>query len=403
MPTNSQHISQDTYGTDHPGTIFALSELQPLDDDLFARTAEDLASKLGSLGEPGAEAQHLTESWQHIADVGWGGLLVPEELGGGGFALSFAALAAQALGRHGVVTPFLETAVVAPVLLRQATGTLRDDLLAKVAAGDVIVPISSIDDQMRFRASAVVSAHRDDTGQVLLSGRVRVPFGAMASGFIVIVDVNEEPQLAFVERDAAPLSDAGTADDPDLAVLDLDGVALPPDRLMSLSASAIGGVSVALALLDAYLVGAMSRATELTTSFVEERHQFGKPLSSFQAVRHHCADMYTSVVQSRLLCRQAIGAVASGERDPLPFFAHAAIAEKVLSTADLAHQLHGGVGYYRPYYLERITRGAYRATRLLCSTELVRDYCVSHLAGTTNPFNSVLGKLSNPAHITVDW
>lgn len=401
--SNDETSTLTTHGAESHNAIFASAELQPLDDDIFARTAEELANKLASISEPGSEAQHLTESWQRITEVGWGGLLVPEELGGGGFALSFAAVAAQALGRHGIITPFLETAVIAPVLLRQARGALRDDVLARVAAGDVIVPVSSVDEQMRFRAGTSVYAHAGDAGQVHLRGQVRVPFGTLASGFLVVLDIAGESRLAFVERDVAQLTDIGTADDPDLAVLDLDEITVPSDRVMPLGSSALGGVAVAVSLLDAYLVGAMSHATELTASFVDERHQFGKPLAAFQTVRQHCADMYTSVVQSRLLCRQALAAVASREQDPLPFFVHAAISDQVLRTADLAHQLHGGVGYYRPYFLERITRGVYRGTRMVCSTELVRDYCVRHLTDTVNPFNSVLGELSNPAHTTVDW
>lgn len=395
---------QDRANASHDATrlpIFDVGEVPPFDDELFARTAETVAGKIDPVGEPNATPQDLASAWAKITEAGWPGLLVPEEVGGGGFALSFAAVAAQALGGRGLVTPFFETAVVAPLLLRQVSGERREQLLERILAGDVLVPIVGVDEDMTFRTVPSLSARPAGGCAVRISGEARVPFGEVASAFLVALDVDGTGMLASVERDDAVVRAAGDADDPDLAFVDFADTVLPADRLMPVGSWPLAGVDIAVALVDAYLVGAMSYVTELTTSFVDERHQFSRPLSAFQAVRHHCADMYTSVTRSRLLCRQSLTQVASGAAGPLPLFTHAATCEAALRTAELAHQLHGGVGYYRPYPLERISRGVYRATRSLCSSEAVRDYCVRELARMEDPLHSLLGSLTNPAHSTI--
>jgi alkylation response protein AidB-like acyl-CoA dehydrogenase len=103
----------------------------------------------------------------------------------------------------------------------------------------------------------------------------------------------------------------------------------------------------------AYTVGSMQAALELAVSYSRERQQFGRPIGSFQAVHHHLADMYRDTQVARLLTYQAAWRWAAG----LEAVREVSLARVKVSTVapmvtSLAHQIHGGVGYYTEYPLE---------------------------------------------------
>jgi alkylation response protein AidB-like acyl-CoA dehydrogenase len=107
------------------------------------------------------------------------------------------------------------------------------------------------------------------------------------------------------------------------------------------------------ALKACELVGIGQAALDLTVAYAATRTQFGKPIGSFQAVQHHCADMQRDISITRLLARQACAALDESDQARREVsFAKAKASEAMPAVTRMAHQIHGAVAYYRDYPLE---------------------------------------------------
>jgi alkylation response protein AidB-like acyl-CoA dehydrogenase len=271
--------------------------------ELLIQTVRDLVAK--HAGSDAVRAAMNSERgydealWTMLCEqVGVAALVVPEELGGAGGELADAAAVIAELGRTLVPTPLLGTILAELALL--AADTPDTDTLEQLAAGTSI--------------GTVVF----DPGYVLN--------GDVADVVIAAQDGTLQRWNAF---DAEPL----TAID-------------PTRRLTSLQATntvAIGSDSgladTALLLLAAEQIGAATRCLELTVDYTKERVQFGRPIGSFQALKHRMADLYVKV--------QAAGAVVDeATENPSPTtaaLAHLMATEAFRDVAGEAIQLHGGI------------------------------------------------------------
>jgi alkylation response protein AidB-like acyl-CoA dehydrogenase len=242
-----------------------------------------------------------------MAAAGWPGLEVPEALGGAGATFAETAVVLEELGRAASPSPFLGTVLGVGALLAVAPTPERDDLLARVAAGDVTPALAT-----GRRADFVPDAPTADVVLVVDGDRLLV--GEVAVEEQPVLD--ETRRLGVVAptgepRHVWPLADLG-------AVLRRAALAVTADSL-----------GVAEAMLAA------------TVAHAKERHQFGRPIGSFQAVQHACADMLVAVTVSRELLATAIAT---------PDARHVAMAKSHVTSAAVdvvgkALQLHGGIGY----------------------------------------------------------
>jgi alkylation response protein AidB-like acyl-CoA dehydrogenase len=281
--------------------------------------------------------------WGLLAASGWTGLEVPESLGGAGATFAETAVIAAEMGRACTRSPYLGAAVLGVgtlLLLEPSPG--RDELLRQAATGEAIpvaaLPVATVPTDaftpsaaVAFSATFVPDA-TEATHLLLLARDAVVPLPVAAAGVRVSPQpvVDETRRLATVTVDSSALAAAHAlrfAGDPLAAVRQLG------DR----AAVAISGDSLGLmeAMLDA------------TVAYAKVRHQFGKPIGSFQAVQHACADMQVQVSVCHELVSAAITAVASG--DPEAWVA-ASMAKSHVTCAAVdvvgkAMQLHGGIGY----------------------------------------------------------
>jgi alkylation response protein AidB-like acyl-CoA dehydrogenase len=282
--------------------------------------------------------------WGLLAASGWTGLEVPESLGGAGATFAETAVIAREMGRAATRSPYLGAVVLGVgTLLLLEPGPVRDDLLRQAAVGEA-VPVVVLPVAADFRvgvtsaspasfvpdaaeATDLLLLTRDEDGQPAV---VALPAGSAAASVIAQPVVDETRRLATVTVDESALAGAPAlrfAGDPGDAVR----------RLGDRAAVAIACDSLGLmeAMLDA------------TVAYAKVRHQFGKPIGSFQAVQHACADMQVQVSVGRELVSSAVTAVASG--DPGAWVA-ASMAKSHVTAAAVdvvgkAMQLHGGIGY----------------------------------------------------------
>ncbi|BBY67155.1 acyl-CoA dehydrogenase family protein [Mycolicibacterium helvum] len=262
-------------------------------------------------------AKDRSVAWPAIASAGWAGLEVPEHLGGAGATFAEVAVICEAIGRAASANSFLGSAVLAvgAVNALQPSDT-RDRLLADIASGatrvavafapfDFVPDAQGADRILMIDADTVVEAHMTVTPRPVLDETRRL--AAVTAGGVVHVHRFAGDPHAQARR-----------------VRDRAAVAVACDSL-----------GVAEAMLAA------------TVAYVKVREQFGRPIGSFQAVKHACADMHVAIAVSRQLVSAAVQAVAENQPDTS---VAAAMAKSYACAAAVdvvgkAMQLHGGIGY----------------------------------------------------------
>jgi alkylation response protein AidB-like acyl-CoA dehydrogenase len=315
-------------------------ELRAVARDLLAPT-----SPLVSGGEP------VAADWKELAQAGWPGLEVPEAQGGSGASFAEVAVVLEELGRAATASPFLGTVLAVGALRLAEPSPAGNALLAGIATGDVIatvaVPTGAVDlarGQLPFRLDRA-----DDRARLVGS----TPFVPDAPGADRILVVADDPVSGPVLVDVAPGAGVEVEDTPvvdasrSLATVTADGTPVDIDRCWPLAGDphdllVRGAVAVAL---DS--IGVAGAALDATVAYAAVRHQFGRPIGSFQAVKHACADVAVELTISRRLVADAVEQLVAGTpgADRAASMAKAHAAETAVTATGSALQLHGGIGY----------------------------------------------------------
>jgi hypothetical protein len=290
----------------------------------------------------------LPHFWSDFAGVGWLGLHLPEDVGGSGFGLAEAVMVVEQLARVVAPGPFVPTIIASAVINATASREVRDDLLPGLADGSTAAAVA-VDSEVRITAGRA-------------SGSVAALLGGGASSLFV---VPVEDDVVVLRRD----DDGVTVRLPDnldptlgCAVLELNGVVVT-----TLERARPTLTDVARLVLAAEAAGIARACTDAAASYARSRTQFGRPIGTFQAVKHHCANMF---VMSEVAAASVWDAAASAAEGAEAFsFAAAMAASVALPAADDAAQLniqvHGGIGFTWEHDAHLYLRRATAARRFL--------------------------------------
>ncbi|HEY7072652.1 MAG TPA: acyl-CoA dehydrogenase family protein [Acidimicrobiales bacterium] len=294
--------------------------------------------------------------WSRMVDLDWPGLGLPEEAGGLGMGYVAVALVAEELGRAVAPGAFLATVTQFAPAVHELGGPT--DLLARVAAGQVTGTVALAEEGGWEPAAVAATARETAAGWALAGTKRAVLDGARADEVLVIAraegTAGPEGLGAFLVPGAGPQATPRPVIDPTLPLADLalDGVVVPPDRVLAPPGSE--GVAEALdraaqestVALAATTVGACRVVFERTVEYAKVREQYGRPIGSFQALKHRMADMYLAVERATALCYFA--ALTIAEEDPrraeAASMAKAAAGECQALVVQDGLQLHGGIG-----------------------------------------------------------
>ena len=274
--------------------------------------------------------------WQRGAELGWTGLAIPDEHDGAGQGLVELCLVAEEIGRAAAPGPFVDSALTGLALARLG----RPELLAGLAGGELKASL----------AWHGAVAGRYDGGDLVLSGRATaVQAAATADWLLVTVATAAGRRLALVERARTSVERRRTLDETrrwyDVV---FDDISIPAVDVMAAAGPGLVWLTDAAAVLNAAdSLGAGERLFEMTVAYVKVRQQFGRPIGSFQSVKHKAADMLTTLKGARAATYYAAMALDAGAADA-PAAASAAkafTAEGVAALAGEALQTHGGIGF----------------------------------------------------------
>ena len=299
----------------------------------MAREFEEFHEELRSVAGD-VLAKDRTVEWSVLADAGWVGLEVPEQAGGAGATFAEVAVICEEMGRAASTNSYLGSAVLAvgAVKALQPSDT-RDRLLTEMASGAVRVTVAL--EPFDF----VPDAEGADRILVIANDRIAEAGGTpLASGGPTrlrgTVTVVPQPVVDETRRLAAVTADGFEGSE----VLRFDGD--PKTAVRRLYDRA----SVAIACDSLGLSEAMLGATVV---YAKVRNQFGRPIGSFQAVKHACADMQVTIAVARQLVSAAVEAVAEDRPDAgvAVAMAKSYTCSAAVDIVGKAMQLHGGIGY----------------------------------------------------------
>ena len=321
---------------------FCLTDEQQLLQDQIDKALEDISA----LARVRASAEHPDAfgeaMWQALCALGIPGAMVPLAFGGLGLSVLDAALIAEKFGKHVVPSPFLGAVVLAPMAIAMAgSAEQKATLLPAIAAGELRIAFGMSERTAGRRAGAGV-----DVRGGKLFGRALFVIDHVGAHQFLIMD--GEGGMYLVERDANGLTIA-TLDTVDrtrsTAMLTFDGVSAQtlkpatPEIVQRITAAA-------RLLLAADLLGAAWKMLDQAVEYAKLREQFGRPIGSFQAVKHMCADMAAQLEPGRALVWYAGYAVDQGLPDATLCCLHAKsyLAEAARFVARTATEVHGGIG-----------------------------------------------------------
>jgi hypothetical protein len=296
------------------------------------------------------------ELWHALVhELGVTSLPVPEALGGAGASWRETAVVIEELGRAVAPVPFLGSAVLCTAALlaladesAEAAAVLRS-LAEGERTGALALPFATAPDSPFPSAPSAVRA--DASGA--LTGTVAGIGDARIADLLLVpaAEPDGTPALYAVLLPAAGAElTPVTSLDSTRPVSDLTLSGAQGRRLASgeAAAAALGAaLRTGAALLASEQLGTADWALETTVAYVKERHQFGRPIGSFQAVKHRLADLWVSVAQARAVALAAADALATGSPEaPLnAALAQAFTGPVAVTAAEEAVQLHGGIGF----------------------------------------------------------
>ena len=295
-----------------------------------------------------------TAVWKDMAGMGWTGLAIAEEHGGSGFGPVELGVLLEEMGRMTTPGPFFASTVVATTAIQEtATPEQCADLLPNLASGETLAALALFEGPRSWSPeNPPTSASRSDEGWVI-DGSKRAVLGGIEADLLVVsattddgvslfavpaglegVQITSEPVLDPTRRQASVVLDSVRV--ADHARLGPGDVTAALQRTLALS----------VAYLACEQVGGAQRCLDMAVDYAKNRHQFGRPIGSFQAIKHRCAQMLMKVEHARSVAYHAVR--VTEEPDELAVAAPLAgsvASEAYVWIAGENIQVHGGIGF----------------------------------------------------------
>ncbi len=339
----------------------ALTEEQSLLKDQAKSWARDEApvSKFREVRDSGNEFGFDKATWSSIGEMGWAGIVVPEEFGGVEMGYLTFGVVLEELGRQLTASPLLVSGLVgATALVAGGNDAQKKHWLPKIADATAIVTLAIDEGPRHAPDRTALAARRKDDGFVLSGHKVHVLEGMSADAFIVAARTSGAPgegvgiSLFLVDARASGVSRQRrrTADSRGYAHVIFDGVEVSSEALMG---AVDQGEVILQATLDraraglaAEMLGTAAQSFDMTLDYLKNRVQFGQVIGSFQALGHRAAELFTEMEMTRSCVEAALQAIDAGSEDTpqLCSLAKCKAGDFLHHMSNELIQIHGGIG-----------------------------------------------------------
>ena len=317
------------------------------------------------------EKGYSPELWREMAELGWMGLVFPEEYGGSGMSFLDLVVLLEEMGRACLPGPFFSTVILAGLsILEAGTEKQKQEFLPKIASGKSILTLALNEPGVDEGASSINMKAMPEGDEYLIKGTKLFVADAHIADYIVCVTRTEKGTsehgitlfLVDAKNPGISYTLLRTLSGEKLCEVDFDKVRVPKRNML-------GELNHGWTIIDnilqkaivakcAEMVGGAQQVLEMSVDYAKERKQFGRPIGSFQVIQHYCADMVIDIRSSRFLTYQAAWRVGQG----LPCAREIAIAKAWISDAyrkatAQGQQIHGSIGFTQehdmPLYYKR--------------------------------------------------
>ena len=336
------------------------------DQELLAQTARDFVrtnsplSRLRALRDGQDSVGFSPDLWQEMAQLGWAGILIPEEYGGAGLGLADFAVVLEAVGRNLAPEPFLSTVLLGGQLLADAgSPEQKQAWLSGVATGEKILALAYQEARSRYDLNRVSTrATAEGDAWRLLGEKIQVLDGQNADALIVSARTSGEDNdqdgitlfLIAPDTPGVALIPQTRVDGRAAALVNLDGVKVGAESIVGTVGQGFQTLShivdLATVGLCAEMLGGMSQIFEDTLDYLKTREQFGVVIGSFQALKHRAANVFMEIELCRSAVMAAANAADAGESDLalLVSLAKARCSDAFVLATNEGVQMHGGIG-----------------------------------------------------------
>lgn len=319
------------------------------------------------------EKGYSPNMWKGMANLGWTGLVFPEAYGGSGMTFLDLSVLIEELGRAIAPSPFLPTVVYCGLsILAAGTEEQKKQFLPKIAKGEMIMTLALTEPSATWDAGGITVKATAEGDDFAISGtKLFVPDAHIANYLLVVARTKEgkhkeEGITLFLVDAKSPgikLNALKTMGSDKQFEIIFNKVKVPkknilgkPDHGWSVIQDLMPKATLAQCAL---MVGGAQQVLEMTVNYAKERVQFGKPIGSFQAIQHKCANMATDVDGSRFITYQAAWKLTEGLNCGLEVsMAKAWVSEAYRRTCAEGHQIHGGIGFIKDHDMQLYYRRA---------------------------------------------
>jgi alkylation response protein AidB-like acyl-CoA dehydrogenase len=298
-------------------------------------------------------------AWNEMAEMGWAGILIPEEFGGSGLGYLTLGLVLEETGRTLTASPLVSTALTATTaLLLAGSDAQKKAWLPKIAEGKAIAALAVDEGAHHAPAKIALKAVKSGSGWTLSGKKSFVLDGGVADFLIVAARTSGKIAevsgitLFLVDGNAKGLSrqKLKSVDSRGVAILSFDNVEVGADAVLGSVDQGYGILEATLdrarAGLAAEMLGSATQAFETTLDYLKTRVQFGQLIGTFQSLQHRAAKMYTDLELTRSCVEAALSAIDNNSNDvpQLASLAKAKANELCHLVSNEMVQMHGGIG-----------------------------------------------------------
>jgi len=318
------------------------------------------------------ETGHPLELWEKMSEIGWLGLVIPEQYGGGGGSLFDLVVLLEEMGRACLPGPFFSTAVLGGLsLLEAGSDEQKQELLPKLAQGKLLLTLALTEASAKYTADGIQTKATQKGEDFFIQGTKLFVPDAHVSNYLICVARTKETKMPeegvtlFLIDSKSPginYTLLKTISGDKQCEVSFDNVKVPKQNIL-------GKLNEGWPILEqvlekatvarcAEMVGASRQVLEMTVDYAKQRIAFGHPIGSFQGIQFYCANMLSDADASAFITYQAACRLSEG----LPAtqevaMAKAWVSERFVKATTLAHQIHGAIGFCEdhdlPLYFKR--------------------------------------------------
>lgn len=294
--------------------------------------------------------------WSEMAGLGWQSMAIPEEYGGAGFGFLETSVLLEEMGRVLLPAPFISTVILgANLVLAAGSEPQKQSVLPAVAEGTMRLALASTEPSGRWDEMGITMEAQADGAGYRLSGTKSFVLDGHTADLLIVAARTEQGVTLFLVPAGSAGIERRVLESMDqtrkLAEVTFTNVSVPVDAVLGPVGGGWpvleSGYRIAAVALAVEAVGGAQKVMEMAVEYAKARIQFGRPIGSFQAIKHKCADMLVGVESAKSAAYYAAWAVSEGN-DEVPVVAPLAksyCTEQFFSAAAENIQIHGGIGF----------------------------------------------------------